>query len=311
MVNQGKIQDDRFFGLIKAADPEDDPTDPETWYKANPSLGVTITLESFAQDVNEAKKSPASMNALKRYRLDIWTTGESVWLDSGRWELCRAEFDFNELLNRRCWMGLDLGQTRDTTSVQLIFPWDDGTYRILSFFWLPEATAQAQNHLVPWLQWAEQGHVILTPGDVCDYAFVMDEILNLAESFNVQCLLFDPWNADAITAELENEHGMHRMKFAQNLANFAGPSATFEREIIAGRIRHLGNPVMDWMIGNATVYTDPSGNKRPKKPKHDDFRKIDGVVAAVMAMAGVLSGEAGEGPSIYENPNDDDRTVFF
>ena len=57
-----------FFGCIYAASPEDDWKDPATWHKANPSLGETITLESFAADAREAEQSPSKLNSFLRYR---------------------------------------------------------------------------------------------------------------------------------------------------------------------------------------------------------------------------------------------------
>jgi phage terminase large subunit-like protein len=60
------------------------------------------------------------------------------------------------------------------------------------------------------------------------------------------------------------------------------PSKAFEAAIIAGKIRHGGNPVLRWMVGNAVKKTDSAGNIKPDKEKAKD--KIDGVVAAIMAV---------------------------
>jgi len=60
--------DPAFFGCIYAASPEDDWKDQKTWHKANPSLGETITLESFAADAREAEQSPSKLNSFLRYR---------------------------------------------------------------------------------------------------------------------------------------------------------------------------------------------------------------------------------------------------
>ena len=60
--------DPAFFGCIYAAAPEDDWKDQKTWHKANPSLGETITVESFAADAREAEQSPSKLNSFLRYR---------------------------------------------------------------------------------------------------------------------------------------------------------------------------------------------------------------------------------------------------
>jgi hypothetical protein len=43
-----------FFGYISAAGAEDDWTDPEVWKRANPSFGITISEDQFAEDCREA-----------------------------------------------------------------------------------------------------------------------------------------------------------------------------------------------------------------------------------------------------------------
>ena len=64
--------DPTFYGCIYSASP-DCATDgtwktPKVWRQANPSLGETITLESFAADAREAEQSPSKLNSFLRYR---------------------------------------------------------------------------------------------------------------------------------------------------------------------------------------------------------------------------------------------------
>jgi phage terminase large subunit-like protein len=88
-VITGENPDIHFLPYIRAADPLDDWLDPRTWEKANPSLGITMEREKFAQDVDEAKLSPELQSSFKRYRLNVWNTGESTWLTSEAWKACR------------------------------------------------------------------------------------------------------------------------------------------------------------------------------------------------------------------------------
>lgn len=306
-VQDGTIHDERFHGAIYAAEPQDDPLDPKTWRKANPSLGVTITEESFAADAQEAAKSPTSMTAFKRYRLGIWTTGESPWLRIADWHECREDFDAEDLEGQECWAGLDLSKTQDTTSLQLIFPGEEEEYRILSYFWLPEETAQGQS-MVSWQEWADAGHVILTPGNVCDYNFVFQTIQKLHEKYKIQEVAYDPWMAEHLTQRIEDEIGIPRVAFPQGIASFAGPTDEFERLILARKIRHLGNPCMDWQIGNCQVKTDHNGNKKPRKPGDKDYRKIDGPIAAIQGLGRAM--ENADNGSIYDK-DQSERVVFL
>lgn len=53
-VLKGTVEDTAFFPYISAADNEDDWTDPDVWRKGNPSFGITIDSEQFAEDCREA-----------------------------------------------------------------------------------------------------------------------------------------------------------------------------------------------------------------------------------------------------------------
>jgi phage terminase large subunit-like protein len=57
-----------------------DWTNPDVWRKANPSFGVTIDEEQFAEDCKEAQESPAKENSFRRYRLNQWTEQDVRWL---------------------------------------------------------------------------------------------------------------------------------------------------------------------------------------------------------------------------------------
>jgi phage terminase large subunit-like protein len=68
---------------------------------------------------------------------------------------------------------------------------------------------------------------------------------------------------------------------------FAGPTRQFRLMVNSQRLQHDGNPLLTWQIGHCETKTDPNNNERPVKPKTHDVRKIDGVVAAIMALDGV------------------------
>lgn len=195
-------------------------------------------------------------------------------------------------------MGLDLSKTQDMTAAVLLFPQDDGQFRLLPYFWLPEAAARNYQHLVDYSQWARDGHLELTPGEVCDYSFVKDRIAHLSEQYNIRELAFDPYNAEQLTQSLEDETGVPRIAFGQTIYNFAEPTAEFERLVIGGKMHHNDHPIMSWQIGHTKVKIDVNANKRPVKPEPKDYRKIDGVVAAIMALGRASMQDAG---SVYDD----------
>lgn len=298
-VLAGTFQDDRFFAYIRAVEAADVDLknsdrekqtglfDPRLWRQANPSLGVTITEKDFAADIDTAVQNPTSLASFLRYRFNVWATSESPWLDQGCWIACRVEFEPEELLGQRCGAGLDLAKILDLTSLALVFPDPDEAdplYRLLTWFWLPAETADARRDLVPLRLWGDQGLIKLTPGNVCDYETVEQDVVGLSKQFKIWQLNFDPWNAEASTQRLEKA-GIKRCEFRQTMANFADATKEFERLVRRGRIlTSHKQKVLDWQAGHVQVHTDASGNIRPVKPKHGDYRTIDGIVAAIMGL---------------------------
>jgi phage terminase large subunit-like protein len=306
-VEAGTIEDDRHFSYIRCAEPADDWTSPETWHKANPSLGTIIQLDDFAADFREAEKTPTAQASFKRYSLNLWQSATTPWLDIHRWQACAAPFTADDLAGRECFGGLDLALKRDTTALALIFPWQqkpggEWRYRLLSHFWLPRATAERQKSLIPWLTWEQQGYITITDGDVCDFNLVREHIREIAGRFNLQGLAYDRMFAHVLAQQLQDEDGIKMLEFPQTIMAFAEPTATFERLVIAGDIEHNTNRVMDWQIGNVNVKRDVNNNIRPVKPPDDEHRKIDGPVSAIMAL-GVAMRHEQDNISIYTREN--------
>jgi phage terminase large subunit-like protein len=153
---------------------------------------------------------------------------------------------------------------------------------------MPEDTAAERRDKVPYLLWRDAGWLKTTEGNVCEYQVLEDDIVALKALYKIVEIGFDPWNAEGPTQNLERR-GLRRVEVAQSVAKLTHASKEFEKLIVAGQLVHDGNPVLDWQIGNCNVYTDSSGNIKPKRPEHGDYRTIDGVAACVIALARALT----------------------
>jgi len=322
-VADGRLVDHAYLPVIFEAEPEDDPHAEETWAKANPSLGQTVKLSDFKSDYQEASQSTGLFEAWKQLRLNVWRSSVQPWLDVNKWDAgpakrrrkaaaidCYQDYTEADLAGRPCWGGLDLSLTTDLTALCLVFPDEDtedlerATFHTLDFFWLPEATAEEERKKVTWSKWAEAGYVTLTRGSETDFDAVREAVVELAEQFHLMCLLFDPMYAAYLTQRLELEHGIPRASFGQTIMNFAEPSAMLERLISKRKIYHNGNQVTRWCVGNVAVKTDSNQNMRPVKPRKGDVRRIDGVVAKLMALGGAMKREGEEPPADYYEDHD-------
>lgn len=283
-----------FFPYVKCATATEDHSSKEVWKRCNPSLGVTFSVEALEKDYEAARKTPGALASWKRYTLNVWSGGVNPWLPAGAWERCEQAYTLDDLAGADCYGGLDLSKSDDTSSLVLAFPDSVDRERVWlqPFFWLPEGGFQKRLEKFPFLRkWMEEGYLELTPGEVCDYAFIRARLGRLRARFRLKQTGFDPWNALSLMNDLQDLEGFEAselVQFGQNLKNFAEPTAEMERRIIGETCHHPGNPVLSWQYGNAHIKRDPNGNMRPVKPPKADGRKIDGVVASIMALGLLL-----------------------
>lgn len=143
VVIKGIKEDDNFWGVIYAADPDDDWQDEKTWRKANPIYDYSETFQkNFVKDYTEAKNNVTTQNAFKRLRLNIWTGSEQKWISDEDWN--KGNKPLIDLEGKTCYGGLDLASTSDTASFVLVFPVDD-LYYILPFIFVPETQIQRRD----------------------------------------------------------------------------------------------------------------------------------------------------------------------
>jgi phage terminase large subunit-like protein len=303
-VLSGIIPDDTWFAWICGLDPEDLESadgweDESKWPKANPCWGTAVKLAEMREQATKAKGDPSSLNTFLRFRLCIWTTSYSAWMPMDKWDLCKLQIEREKLRGRRCFGGLDLSTTTDISAFVLIFEptEEDPRWHVLPYFFLPKDNIQfrCRRDRVPYDVWARQGLFELTEGTVIDYRFIRARINALHEEFEIVQIGFDRWNSTDIVTNLIDD-GFEMVKVGQGFAGMFAPTKRLKELAITGELAHDGNPVLRWMASNVIVQTDPAGNVKPDKSKSRE--KIDGIVALIIAITGVM-GAPESSPGVF------------
>lgn len=323
-VQRGDVVDNAFFPLLYGAEPTDDISDEATWFRANPSLGKTpdapLKLSSFRADYEEAKASPGLIDSWKQLRLNVWKTSTRPWLDTMKWDAgverrrktrkridCWEPYTPDDLAGWDCWAGLDLALTTDLSAFVCVFPddleapSDRVVYRTLARFWVPEETASKYSDRVPYLHWAREGWITLTPGGETEFDRILADIEHDRDAYRLNQVAYDRMFASYLSQRIEAELGVERIEFGQTVVNYTEPCQLLERLIAQGRMRHNGNPVLSWCLGNTSLHIDSGQRMRPVKPKRGDHRRIDGTAAMLMGLALALRGESQSAPDYYDS----------
>jgi phage terminase large subunit-like protein len=288
-VNAGLVPDTAHLGVIYGADQAEDWSDPEVWKRVNPSMGYTLKLEDFEREVAKAKESPEKLNNFLRLRLNIWTNAAERFLSREKWDACGvAIVDHESFEGAICYGGLDLASTTDIAALVLVFPDIDGNYEVLCRFWAPEegAAKREEKDKVPYLTWARQGFLTLTPGDVIDYDYIRSEINDLAGKYDLRKLFADPYNATQLGVQLQGD-GIPIEMIRQGFLSLSPPTKELERLVIGKRLKHGNNPVLNTHADNAVAVKDQAGNIKLSREKSTE--KIDGMAALVNAIAAATS----------------------
>ena len=300
-ILEGRRVDPTFYPVVYGLKDDEDWEDEANWYKVNPSLGYTVDIERLRDAYREAKQNPADEVTFKWLRLNMWVSSTVAWIPDAIFMKGNEEIDLAALEGRDCYGGLDLSSTGDITALVLMFPPrdEDEKYILLPFFWVPEETIpqRVKAASVPYDIWERQGYLLSTEGNVIHYDFIEKFINDLAEKYHIVEIAVDRWNATQMIQNLEGD-GFTMVPFGQGFASMSGPTKDFYRLLMEGKIIHGGHPVLRWMAGNVVVDTDPAGNIKVTKAKAKE--KIDGIVAAIMALDRCIRNQTEPQGSVYD-----------
>lgn len=303
-ILEGATVDETYFGIIFTLDETDDWRDPAVWIKANPNLGVGKHVEQIQNMITEAEHKPATKLQVITKELNVWTQALSTWLDFPTWQNCNSgTIDEEALRGRPCFAALDCSMSRDHTVVTYAFPpqalglrWEY-VHRV----WVPadNLAEKASQDGAPYLDWLAAGYIEHS-GDTINRTEVENQIRSDLELFDVRELAYDRYgDGQPIALSLE-ESGLPVVMFPQSAKEFTAPTNEFERLVLLGEMEHGRNPVMDYYVKSAHIYTGPNDTRKPVKHKQgDDTSRIDGVITSIMATWRALLNQ-GEGSSVYE-----------
>lgn len=299
-ILSGTVEDDSFFACLYTMDAGDDFTNPDNWLKANPCLGISKKVEDMERLCLKAQTMVSARGNYLTKHCNIFVNSTDAWLDIQQVQKCKQDININDYKGRDCYIGLDLAQKLDLTSLCLIFPDDDSGIDVFFRNYLPEdalanATTQSRYQFE---KWSRDGYLELTEGIATDYRIIEEDLRYFCTKFNVLSIGYDPYSATQMSIKL-TEEGLPMVSVAQNMQNLSEPSKEFEQMLATQKIRYNGDYVFEWCCSNAHVYVDANENIKPVKENKMSKDKIDAVIACITGLSLCVLKEP-EIVSIYE-----------
>ncbi|AGO49120.1 terminase large subunit [Cellulophaga phage phi39:1] len=314
-ILEGVNVDDTFLIMIHDLDDGDDWEDPENWIKANPNLGTTVYVSHLEKEYIKAKNQQSKIPNFKTKHLNLWVDAPNEWIPSAAVSKCQIELVPENFTKYGNCGGLDLSSTTDLTAFAIVSEPDEEGFRdakVWCFCPLETIEKRSKEDGVPYKYWANlkrddaeddnDTFLIATPGNMVDYNEVAKVVGK--QYFKNKCswVEYDRKFAAGLVNIFEEEN-IEMSPFTQTIMNYTSPTKELERLILSKKIRLGNNPIIKYALSGCVAYEDMNENIRLDKAKAT--KRIDPIIAVIMALAGTLS-EKEDNESSYNDMNLDD-----
>jgi phage terminase large subunit-like protein len=300
-VTGDTVDDDRTFGVIYTLDDDyadgreaDNWADEAHWKKANPALGVSVSLEELRTAARKAVASPESQAEFRTKRCNQWLAASSDWMDMVKWDRAAdpalKEEDFR---GEPAYHALDAAFKTDLFARMKLFRKGEHYYAF-GRYWLPESMLDPEEN--PRLYaWANEGRIVRVDGQVIDIELVRADLVQSAADHDLREVPYDPAMLTQFSTEMVEE-GYPMVEVRPTFGRFSEPMKLLQELVLQGRFHHNGDPVLRWMISNV-LCMHKGGLIYPGKLKGKErSHKIDGVIALLLALGrAMVNGEADMG----------------
>ena len=284
-VLMGGSKETRLAPFLYMIDNVDKWNDINEIRKANPNLGVSVSVDYMLEEINIAEGSLSKkLEFLVKY-CNIKQNSSCAWLSTGAVsKASKKEFTIEDLRHCYCVGGIDLSRTTDLSSCCAVVE-KNGELYVLSQFFMPadkidDATAADK---VPYRTFIQKG--ILTPSgeNFVDYHDCVQWFVKLIKEYEILPLVigYDRYSAQYMVEELKSL-GLKMDDVFQGY-NLTPVLNEFEGSIKDGTINIGNNGLLKAHLLNAALKRDIETSK-VKMIKIESRQHIDGAAALIDAM---------------------------
>lgn len=254
--------------------------EPSMWVKAQPTIGITVSYETYYEDVERAEASPAARNDILAKRFGLPLEGFTYF------------FTYEETLPHRphdfwkmpCSLGADLSRGDDFCAFTFLFPLADGSFGIKTRAYITQYTLDKLHASIrsKYDEFIQEGTLVVMPGTVLDVAgTVYDDLEKHIEEreYDVRSFGFDPFNAKEFVAKWERDYGPYAIETVIQGARTESVPLGELKKFAEKRELIFDESIMSFCMGNTVTMEDTNANRKLTKRRNE--AKID-CVAAMM-----------------------------
>lgn len=282
----GGSKETRLLPVFYMIDDVDKWNDINEIAKANPNLGVSVSVDYMLEEIAIAEQS-LSKKAEFLCKYDcIKQNSSSAWLSSKHIEraMLAQDLTMEDFRDSYCVGGIDLSQTTDLTSACLIIE-KEGQLYVISHFWLPSeklADAIARDSL-PYDEYIQKGWLTLAGENFVDYQSVYEWFTRAVSEYQLLPLKvgYDRYSSQYLVQNMD-AFGFNMDDVFQGY-NLTGVIYEMEGLIKDGTLKFGANDLMKVHLYDTALDSD-TRNGRVKICKVSKNAHIDGVAAVLDAL---------------------------
>lgn len=183
------------------------------------------------------------------------------------------------------YLGLDLSESNDNTSVTMVAVDDNNKILAESFAFIPEGRIKEKSAVekVNYGELLKTGKVISCGDKVIDYGAIENFILSLENKYSVriQAIGYDRWNALSTAQKLEKA-GYNMVEIRQHSNTLHPATKRLKEKILSKEFAYTENKLLEINFQNARCVYDTNKNLYVAKKKSTG--KVDMVVSLINAM---------------------------
>jgi len=180
--------------------------------KANPNLGVSISVDYLLEEIAIAEGSLSKKAEFLTKYCNIKQNSSTAWLDTQDVNKCFGEpLDLDKFRNSYCVGGIDLSQTTDLTSCCAVIEKNGELYVFSKFFIPAQAVEKATaRDGIPYQTYIERGFLQPSGENFIDYEDCFKWFVDLVENYEIYPLQvgYDRYSAKYLVKDME-QYGFH------------------------------------------------------------------------------------------------------
>jgi phage terminase large subunit-like protein len=261
-------------------------TDPRSWEKSNPSIGIVKKRSYLETQIDSARKSKADRVFVLAKDFNIKQNNAAAWLNFEEYTY-NAVYDLEDFCGAFGLGGVDLSETTDMTSAKILLMKNgDKTKYILQHYWIPESklqNADDKNAGAKYHEWAKAGLLTICEGNDIDLTLVADWFFEMYKKHGIKlykCGYDVKFSKDFLRRM--DEYNFDCEIVIQNKITLSNALKLCEADFKARYINYNQNPIDKWTLGNAAIEVDNLGNAQIVKIAGQPSRRIDGAVTLII-----------------------------